>query len=155
MTRPDVQPLREILHAALKRYLTLRPLGFELNPGEKLCPTLEVRILSTGAARTLYQQRKPQCRSLDGIAPLDAPDRTCVQCRVRPQCTPQVRLDLFVDAQPFRLLLAHTSAKNFLVYEAELRHRGVPLEDVIHRIDVINRGSWGELRFRPQQPRNR
>jgi len=82
------------------------------------------------------------------VRPLDDPIRTCAQCRVRGQCTPQVRLDLFVDAQPFRLLLAHTSAKNFLAYEARLRQQGHPLADHLHRITVINRGSWGELRFR-------
>ncbi len=147
MTRPDIEPLREILHAALKRYLTVRPHGFELYPGETLRPTIEVRILSIGAARTWYQNRKPQCRSLDGIAPLDDRNRTCAQCRVRAQCTPQVRLDLFVDAKPFRLLLAHTSAKNFLAYDARLRQRRIPIEDRLHRITVTNRGSWGELRF--------
>ena len=58
MTRPDVEPLREILHAALKRYLTVRPHGFELTPGQTLRQTIEVRILSTGATRTLHQNRK-------------------------------------------------------------------------------------------------
>jgi hypothetical protein len=147
MTRADVEPLREILHAALKRYLTVRPHGFELHPGDTLQPMIEVRILSTGAARTRYQDRKPQCRSLDAITPLNDRNRTCAQCRVRAQCTPQVRLDLFVDAQPCRLLLAYTSAKNFLAYDAWLRQQRRPLEDRLHRITVINRGSWGELRF--------
>lgn len=147
MTRPDVAPLREILHSALKRYLTVRPRGFELSPGQTLQPNIEVRILSTGAARTWYQARKPQCRSLDAIVPFDDRNRTCAQCRVRAQCTPQVRLDLFVDGQPFRLLLAHTSARNFLAYEARLRQLGQPIEDRLHRITVTNRGSWGELRF--------
>ena len=148
MIRPDVEPLREILHAALKRYLTVRPRGFELTPGETPRPAIDVRILNTGAARTLYQNRKPCCRSLDGVRPLDDPGRTCAPCRLRGQCTPQVRLDLFVDAKPFRLLLAHTSAKNFLAYEARLRQQGHALDEHLHRITVTNRGSWGELRFR-------
>ena len=147
MPRPDVQPLREILHAAFKRYLSVRPLGFELQPAEPPRPALEARILSSGAARTLYQQRKPRCRSLDAIAPLDEPNRTCASCHLRAQCTPQLRLDLFVNAQPFRLLLAWTSAKNFLLYEARLRQRGISIEDRLHRLSVINRGSWGEVRF--------
>ena len=148
MNRPDVAPLCEILHAALKRYLTVRPRGFELAPGQTPRPAIEVRILSTGAARTLYQERQPRCRSLDAVRPLDDPARTCAACRLRPQCTPQVRLDLFVDAQPFRLLLAHTSARNFLAYQARLQQQGHALEDRLHRITVTNRGSWGELRFR-------
>ena len=58
-----------------------------------------------------------------------------------------MRLDLLVDIQPFRLLLAHTSAKNFLLYETQLRERGGALYEGLHRMTVINRGSWGELRF--------
>ena len=151
MPRSDVQPLREILHAAFKRYLTVRPRGFELHPGEPLRPTLQGRIVSTGAARTLYQARRPRCRSLDGVAPLDDPHRTCAACRLRTRCTAQLRLDLFVDAQPFRLLLAYTSAKNYLLYEARLRHEAISIEDPLHNLTVINRGSWGEVRFRLQK----
>jgi hypothetical protein len=147
MTRPDLQPLREILQRAQRRYLSVRPHGFELNPGTPLRPVLEARILGFGGARTLYQDRKPHCRSLDGIRPISKDQRTCAECRLRSRCTPQVRLDLLVDTQPLRLLLAHTCAKNFLLYETQLRQRGVELYDVLHRITVINRGSWGELRF--------
>ena len=148
MTRSDLQPLRAFLQQARRRYLTVRPHGFALHPDAPLRPTLEVRILSFGSARTLYQDRKPLCRSLDGIAP-SAPQgqRRCADCALRPRCTTQVRLDLLVDTQPFRLLLAHTSAKNFLLYETQLRERGVELCDGLHRMTVINRGSWGELRF--------
>ena len=154
MTRPDVQPLREILHSTTKRYLTVRPYGFQLHPADRPRPTLDVRILGYGSARTLYQNRKPQCRSLDGMHPIGEPSRSCSECRLHSQCTPQVRLDLFVDHLPFRLLLAYTSAKHFLIYETELRNRGLPLEDIVHRIKVINRGSWGELRFTPLLPSN-
>jgi hypothetical protein len=129
----------------------VRPHGFELNPGARLRPVLQVRILSFGSARTLYQDRKPLCRSLDAIQPTAPKDqRRCADCALRPRCTAQVRLDLLADTQPFRLLLAHTSAKNFLLYEAQLRERGVALYDVLHRMTVINRGSWGELRFARQ-----
>ena len=148
MTPSDLQPLREILQQARRRYLTVRPHGFELLPGQRLRPALEVRILSFGSARTLYQDRKPLCRSLDGIEP-SAPQgqRRCADCARRPRCSAQVRLDLLVDTQPYRLLLAHTSAKNFLLYETQLRQRGGALYAALHRITVINRGSWGELRF--------
>ena len=148
MTPSDLQPLRAILQQARRRYLTVRPHGFELNPGERLRPTLEVRILSFGSARTLYQERKPLCRSLDGIQPTTSKaQRRCAECALRPRCTSQVRLDLLADTQPFRLLLAHTSARNFLLYETQLRERGEALEGGLHRLTVINRGSWGELRF--------
>ena len=148
MTRPDIQPLRELLQRAQRRYLTVRPNGFELNPGTPPRPRLDARILSFGGARTLYQNRKPHCRSLDGIRPIAEDQRTCAECRLHARCTPQLRLDLLADTQPFRLLLAHTSAQNFLLYEAQLRQRNLSLYELLHRITVINRGSWGELRFR-------
>jgi hypothetical protein len=72
--------------------------------------------------------------------------RRCAECALPPRCTSQVRLDLLVDTQPWRLLLAHTSAKNFLLYETQVRERGGALYDGLHRMRVINRGSWGELR---------
>ncbi len=149
MTRSDIQPLRELIQCAQRRYLTVRPHGFELNPGTPPRPVLQARILGFGGARTLYQDRKPHCRSLDGIRPISEDHRTCNACRVRTRCTPQVRLDLLVEAQPFRLLLAYTSAKNFLLYEAELHQRSLSLYELVHRITVNNRGSWGELRFTP------
>jgi len=151
MTRPDLQPLREILQQAQRRYLSVRPHGFELNPGTPLRPVLAARILSFGSARTLYQDRRPLCRSLDGVRPIAEDQRTCAECARRTRCTPQVRLDLIVDTQPLRLLLAHTSAKNFLLYETQLAQSGIALSDRLHRICVINRGSWGELRFGLQE----
>lgn len=148
MTRSDLQPLRAILQQARRRYLTVRPHGFELNPGERLRPVLEARILSFGSARTLYQDRKPLCRSLDAIRPTTAKEqRTCAECALRTRCTSQVRLDLIADTQPWRLLLAHTSAKNFLLYEVQLRECGIEFYESMHHMSVINRGSWGELRF--------
>lgn len=146
--RRDVEPLREILHRALVRYLTVRPGGFELQSDERLRPVIDVRILGHGGARTFYQDRKPVCRSLDGLRPITGDtNRRCVECEARERCTSQVRLDLIVDRRPFRLLLAYSSARAFLTYEAELRLRRLAIEDVLTRITVINRGSWGELRF--------
>lgn len=149
--RPDVQPLREILHRALVRYLTVRPNGFELEPGQPPRKAIEARILGHGGARTLYQDRKPNCRSLDGVRPVTGDtNRRCADCSLRARCTPQVRLDLMVDGRPLRLLLAYSSARAFLVYEAKLRQRRIPVENVVAKVSVVNRGSWGELRFSPQ-----
>ena len=148
MKRHDILPLREIIHSTCKRYLNVRPNGFQLYPNAPLQASVDARILSFGGARTLYANRKPQCRSLDALHPLGDPARNCRDCRTKAQCTSQLRLDLFVENQPFRLLLAYTSAKAFLLYETDLGQRGIAYEDIIHRISVINRGSWGELRFR-------
>lgn len=146
--RPDVGPLREILHRMLVRYLTVRPGGFELESGAPLRPVVEARILGHGGARTLYERRKPMCRSLDGLRPVTGDTRrACAECAQRSRCTPQVRIDLIVDRRPYRLLLAYSSARAFLEFEAMLRQRPVAIEDVVSRIHVTNRGSWGELRF--------
>jgi hypothetical protein len=144
----DLQPLRDILHRALARYLTVRPSGFVLHDdGRPPRRSVEARILGYGGARTLYRDRKPDCRSLDGVASITHTGRRCTGCELRAKCTPQVRLDLIVDYKPYRLLLAQTSARNFLEHEAHLRQAGIAIETIAHRIEVIDRGSWGELRF--------
>lgn len=144
----DVAALREVLHAALVRYLTVKPHGFELEPGGRLRRTVEARILGFGGARTLYRQRKPACRSLDGVRPITGDrERRCALCADHDRCTPQVRVDLIVERAAYRLLLAYTSAKAFLAYEGELRQRQVAIEHVLTKITVVDRGRWGELRF--------
>ena len=144
----DVEILRDILHRALVRYLTVKPGGFELRRGDRLRPVVEARILGYGGARTFYQDKKPICRSLDGLRPVTGDtDRTCRECEARQRCTSQVRVDLIVERWPFRLLLAYSSARAFLVYEAELRQRRVAIEHVLTKITVVDRRTWGELRF--------
>jgi len=143
----DLQPLREILHRMLVRYLTVRPQGFVLKPGTLPVPHLDARILAFGGARTLYRARRPHCRSLDGIRSVTHQDRVCADCQSREHCVPQVRLDLIVDRKPYRLLLAYSSARAFLAYHAELQRTNVTLEHVIHRLLVKDRGSWGEIVF--------
>jgi len=147
MAFDDVGPLRDILQRALARYLTVRPGGFQLVDDGRLHDEIVARILGFGGARTLYRNRKPACRSLDGIRPLHDQKLTCADCRSRANCTPQVRVDLIVDGRPLRLLLAYTSAKNFLAYDALLRRQSVALERVLHRLRVVDRGPWGEVRF--------
>ena len=145
--RNDLEPLRAILHRATVRYLSVGPRGFLLQRRGAPQPVLEVRILSFGGAQTLYKDRRPECRSLDGVHSASHTGRRCAPCEKKNDCTPQVRLDLFVDAGAFRLLLAHTSARNFLAYEGDLRVKNVPLDQPLHRLEVVNRGSWGEIRF--------
>lgn len=147
MKHDDIEPLREILRRALTRYLTVTPNGFRLIGRPAPEPSIQARILAFGGARTLYKSRKPDCRSLDGVQSITHTERTCARCTLRSHCTPQVRLDILVDSRPYRLLLAHTSARSFLVYEMKLRQKTVDYARALHRIDVVNRGSWGELRF--------
>ena len=145
--RSDIEPLRAILHRAFARYLSVKPRGFLLTTAGDPTPVIEARILSFGGAQTLYKNRRPDCRSLDGVHSASHTGRRCATCEQKNDCTPQVRIDLLVDARAFRLLLAHTSARNFLAYEGDLRVKRIPLDSPLHRLEVVNRGSWGEVRF--------
>jgi hypothetical protein len=144
----DPRPLRAILHRALARYLTVTSRGFVLEGQTDPQPRLVVRILSYGGARTLYQNRRPTCRSLDGIAAIADPAKQCQECPQADRCTPQVRLDLVVDSKPYRLLLSFTSAKNFLAHVGRLEAARVAIDSLQHEFVVLPRSGWGEIQFR-------
>ena len=144
----DPQPLRDLLHRALARYLTVTVRGFVIAERVEPVPRLVVRILGYGGARTLYQQRKPVCRSLDGVVAVTDTTKRCDSCPQVDSCTPQVRVDLVVEGRPHRLLLAFTSAKNFLAYVGRLEGQRVTLDSVRHELLVIPRRGWGEVQFR-------
>lgn len=156
LDRHDLTPMRRILNRAHIKYLDVRPSGIELFGGP--CPVHRAvaTIYDYGSARTLYRQRKPACRSLDGATSITRKDweganempRLCVTCIQRPSCTPQVRLDLLIEAHSYRALLAFTSATNFLIYEADIHRQGVLLDRIDTEITVVDRGRWGEMRFR-------
>ncbi len=144
-------PLREILHRALLAYLDVRHDGLALQGAPRPVPIVIARIYDFGGARTLYRQRRPACRSLDGVTAIHAtitPSRRCADCEVRPVCTPQVRVDLLIATQTYRCLLAYSSARNFLEYDARLRKEQLAIDCVDTEITVVDRGSWGELHFR-------
>ena len=147
MNPQQAQILRDIVQRMMARYMTVRPLGIDLGNNRKLIPALDCRILDYGAARTLYRNRQPACRSLDAVKPISNPEKLCQQCPDRGQCTGQVRIDLLFENCPYRLLLAYTSAKNFLLYTGELTEKKIEIQSTDTKIVVVNRGSWGELRF--------
>jgi hypothetical protein len=148
MAHNDFEPLRALLHRAIARYLTVTPRGVVLADQAQPLPRVAVRIMSYGGARTLYRRHKPVCRSLDGVAAVKDQDKRCAECTDLDACTPQLRLDLVVRGRPYRLLLAFTSARNFLEYAVRLDQRGVKIDATEHELSVIPRGSWGEVRFR-------
>ena len=148
MNHDDLVPLRAILHRAIARYLTVTPRGILLADEAAPVQRLVVRVLGYGGARTLYRKSRPACRSLDGRAAVTDTEKRCADCADRDECTPQVRVDLIVRSRPYRLLLAFTSARNFLAYVGSLDSRRVKVDSIEHQIDVVPRGSWGELRFR-------
>lgn len=147
MNRQQTEILRDIVHRMMARYMTIRPLGIDLGNSRKLIPALNCRVLNYGAARTLYRQRRPLCRSLDAVKAIGDSKKHCQQCLEREHCTVQVRLDLLFENSPYRLLLAYTSAKNFLLYTGKLTEQKLEIQTIDTKIIVVNRGSWGELRF--------
>ena len=144
----DPQPLRDLLHRALARYLTVTSRGFVLDGCAQPVPRLVVRMLGYGGARTLYQLRKPVCRSLDGVVAVTESGKRCDLCPQADACTPQVRVDLVIEGRPHRLLLAFTSAKNFLAYVGTLDAQRVAVDAVQHELIVVPRRAWGEVQFR-------
>ena len=147
MNPQQAEILRDIVQRMMARYITVRPLGIDLGNNRKLIPALNCRILDYGAARTLYRNRRPVCRSLDAVKAIKDANKLCQQCVDRDHCTGQVRLDLLFENCPYRLLIAYTSAKNFLLYTAKLTEKKIEIQSTDTKIVVVNRGSWGELRF--------
>lgn len=143
--------LRDIVRRMIVRYMTVRPFGIDLGNDRKPISAIDCRVLDYGAARTLYRQRRPVCRSLDAVKSINDPKKLCQQCSDRNQCTGQVRLDLLFENGTYRILLAYTSAKNFMIYTAKLADMKLEIRTIDTKIMVVNRGSWGELRFGRKQ----
>jgi hypothetical protein len=148
MSDEQARIYRDILHRTSARYMTVKPAGIVSDPGADPIPVLDVRVVDHHAARTLYRNRRPVCRSLDGATSVDHQGRTCSGCGARDECTSQIMLNVLLDWTPYRLLLAYSSAANFLMYLARLQRGRLDVHAVTTRIEVVARGAWGELRFR-------
>ena len=144
--------LTDLFADAFARYLAVRPSGLQM-PHGPIAQTLRARLLACRPARTLYENHQPRCRSLDGIQSITEA-RACAACLLRKTCTPQIYLELLHDRIPYRLLLAYTSARNFMTFASRLRQQGQPVENADILLSVRDRGRWGELRFLtpPPQP---
>ena len=143
MNPQQAEILRDIVQRMMARYITVTPMGIDLGNNRKLIPALNCRILDYGAARTLYRNRRPVCRSLDAVKAIKDANKLCQQCVDRDNCTGQVRLDLLFENCPYRLLLAYTSAKNFLLYTGKLAEKKIEIQTTDTKIVVVNRGSLG------------
>lgn len=137
--------LLDLFSDAFARYLCVRPTGIKM-PHGPILTTLHARLLSCSPARTLYENKLPACRSLDAINSLTE-NRACAPCPLRNNCTPQIYLTLLHDNLPYRLLLAYSSARNFMLFSSSLRQLGQPVQNADVIISVRDRGRWGELRF--------
>ena len=147
MNPQQIQILRDILHRTTACYMTVRPQGIDLGNNRKLLSAIDCQILNFSAAKTLYIERRPVCRSMDAVKPSGKSDGNCGQCRNRHRCTDQICLDLLFENRRYRLLIAYTSAKNFLIYTSKIAEQKIEIHTIDTKLVVVNRGSWGELRF--------
>jgi hypothetical protein len=142
----SLAPLRAVIAQSLIRYATITPKGILLPHAAIPYNPLDVAIITYGPARTRYLNRRPLCRSLDGLRSID--NRTlCATCHDSRSCTPQIALDISYRRLPFRLLLAFTSAKNFLAALKTINPSAGNIQDAPISITVTNRGHWGEANF--------
>ncbi len=143
--KPSSFHLRQVLHRATASYLKVSAAGFHVagRPSREV----EAKILQWSDARTRYVDRYPTCRSLDGVVSITHPGRECDGCPDRAGCTDQVHLELLIGGRPYRLLLAYTSAANFLGYAMALRAERVEIEMIPHRLSTHDRGRFVEIRF--------
>jgi hypothetical protein len=141
---------RDVVYRSFCRYLRVTPSGFQLPSGD-LLQSLPVLLLRFHHARTLYKDKKPSCRSLDGIQSLTE-GRSCASCLLRKNCTPQISLEFLHDHMPFRLILSYTSARNFLSFLSTLTNHRQPVENAHVLISVRDRGRWGEICFSLNPP---
>jgi hypothetical protein len=143
--------MRDLFARSFCRYVKVTPTGLQISP-DRLLSTLTATVLTFRPARTRYQNRKPACRSLDGIQSVTT-RRCCASCLLRRNCTPQICLDMLHENIPLRLLLAFTSARNFMQFVSQCQKRTQPVEDTDVLITVRDRGRWGEILFQiPTEP---
>jgi hypothetical protein len=140
----SLAPVREIIVSASARYARLVPQGILLPCASVPYNPLAVTIVTYKPARTLYVNKQPMCRSLNGMVSLQY-NRRCVICDDRRICTPQFALEILYRGVPFRLMLAYTSAKNFIAFLRTLHSQH--FEGAFVDIAVLDRGKWGEACF--------
>jgi hypothetical protein len=143
MAGPD--PIGDLVRSLLVTYADVTPAGLVLGKGTTPRPEVQALFVRTGPARTLYEDRRPACRSIDGLRGFGG--KECVSCADRTGCTPQVLLDVEIDRRVHRLLLAFTSARNFLLFADRFTRDGRRLDRAVLTLRVLDRGRWGELRF--------
>jgi hypothetical protein len=142
----SLAPMREIISSVCSRYALLTPKGIVLPTSSNPYNPLPVTVVTYKPARTRYVNKKPVCRSLNAIYSLND-KAACISCDFRRTCTPQIALEFLYRAVPFRIMLAYTSAKNFLAFLRTLNPANSHIENASVEISVIDRGKWGEAKF--------
>lgn len=138
--------IRDLIAKSFSRYIKVRPDGFDLGYNNQIISAISAQIVTSHPARTLYQNKHPVCRSLDGRKSTQH-NRTCAGCLDRRTCTPQICIEIVYNNIPLSLLLAYTSARNFLEFVSIIEQRGLHIDNIPVRLNVRDRGRWGEVCF--------
>lgn len=95
--------------------------------------------------RKLFEDGVLACRSSDGIHSDQG-----VSCEIcaHPACRALLRVQIENASLIYVLDLPHSSAGNLIRAADELAGRNVPLATATLVLEVVNRGYWGEVRFR-------
>lgn len=141
-TRSTIQ---DLFASSFARYLSVHPTGLRF-PHGPMCSSVEATVHTCRPARTLYREKKPVCRSLDGVLSIKE-HNDCASCLERQGCTAQIYLELTIQEVPYRLLLAYTSARNFMQFLSRIGKQRLDIAGTRILIQVRDRGRWGELCF--------
>ncbi len=138
----------EILSQCTTRYATIKASGISFNGSDSTLSSVDIVLISYNSARTLYLNKKPNCRSFDGITSHIVKDKKCVSCENNQRCTPQIMIDCDDGKFTYRFLLAYTSAQNFLLFIERCKISNRKCVNRKITISVKNRGRWGEAVFK-------
>lgn len=140
---------RRIINHHMIRYATLVSGGIVLPMSHTRLSSLKVEVIDYGESRTLYKEKKPVCRSFNGINPYHDGSKKCGECAEELGCTPQVYLDCISSGtiNSMRFMLSYTSAQNFIVFIQQNAIRNIDIKGKQIVISVKNHKSWGEAIF--------
>lgn len=137
--------LDEAYQQSLPDFIQVLPEGFRIGGNPQT--TLNVSIQDEQLVRTLWDQGRSVCRSIDGYSSIST-KKLCRVCRDQGRCTVQIVLFVLIDDNPFRLALNYTSGQNYLAYRRTCRDKGHDLRHALTKLSVSSRGTWGEIRFK-------
>jgi len=137
---------KQILCNITAQYANVTPKGIKLTD-DVTYESVKVTIVDFKPARSKYRNKKPVCRSFNGINSLKNNNKLCATCDDKNTCTPQILLEFMYIAFPFRIMMAYTSAKNFLKLVHKCQKENINIIGKVVTIRIIDRGRWGEIVF--------
>jgi len=116
--------------------------------------TFSASLLTCSTVRKRFLKGILVCFSSDGHKARDG--ASCQSCPHLQDCLPRIRLRLRPLSDdlphPIFLELSFSSAKNFLEYFTNIQSQGIDPYQVPLRLNVLNRGRWGEVLFSVDHP---